>query len=170
MVIRKSALILSIACCGLSISTLGQSKSKTNPGSAPAAQSQSSSAATYRFPTAHMTRQEETYYKIIWGLDSFSVKYIESGELIRFSYRILDADKARPLNDKKLEPSLLDPRAGVKLVVPALENVGFLRQSSTPIPGNTYWMAFSNPGNRVRRGDRVSVIIGTFHIDSLVVQ
>jgi len=40
------------------------------------------------------------------------------------SYHVLDADKAKALNDKKDEPSLIDPQAGVSLVVPALEQVG----------------------------------------------
>jgi len=44
---------------------------------------------------------------------------VEAGEIIRFAYQVLDADKAKMLNDKKLEPSLIDPQAGVRLVVPA---------------------------------------------------
>jgi hypothetical protein len=43
------------------------------------------------------------------------VKYAESGELLRFNYRVLDATKAAPLNDKKFAPALIAPRAGVKL-------------------------------------------------------
>src|SRR5260370_41126247 len=50
---------------------------------------------------------------------SLAVKWTESGEIIRFSYRALDPGKAKPLNDKKSEPSLIDPRAGVSLVVPS---------------------------------------------------
>jgi hypothetical protein len=110
------------------------------------------------------------YYALIWGIDSLSVKYAASGEVIRFSYRVLDANKAKTLNDKKLAPSLIDPRAGVKLVVPSLEKVGQLRQSSTPEVGRSYWMAFSNKGRRVKRGDRVSVVIGKFRVDSLMVE
>jgi hypothetical protein len=110
-----------------------------------------------------------TYYRLVWGVDSLAVKWAESGEVIRFTYRVLDADKATPLNDKKLEPSLVDPRAGVKLVVPALENVGQLRQSVPPESGKAYWMVFSNKGRLVKRGDRVSVVIGTFRADGLVV-
>jgi len=57
---------------------------------------------------------------------------VESGEIIRFVYHVIDADKAKTLNDKKLEPALIDPDKGVKLVVPSLEKVGFfLRQTST---------------------------------------
>ena len=109
------------------------------------------------------------YYTLIWGIDSLSLKYAESGEVIRFSYRVLDPNKARTLNDKKLEPSLIDPEAGVKLVVPSLEKVGQLRQSSTPEAGKSYWMAFSNKGRLVKRGDHVDVVIGPFHAQGLVV-
>jgi len=84
------------------------------------------------------------YLQDVWGIDSLKVKYTESGELIRFSWRVLDAAKATPLNDKAVEPVLFDPQAGVKLVVPQMEKVGKLRQSSTPIEGKSYWMIFSN--------------------------
>lgn len=110
------------------------------------------------------------YYALIWGIDSISVKYTESGEVIRFSYRVLDAHKAKTLNNKKLEPSLIDPRAGVKLVVPSLEKVGQLRQSSTPEPGKSYWMAFSNKGRLVKPGDHVDVVIGPFRAQGLLVE
>jgi hypothetical protein len=82
----------------------------------------------------------------------------------------LDANKAKTLNSKKLEPSLIDPRAGVKLVVPSLEKVGQLRQSSTPEPGKSYWMAFSNKGQLVKPGDHVDVVIGPFRAQGLLVE
>ena len=109
------------------------------------------------------------YYRLIWGIDSPSVKWTESGEIIRFSYRVLDPNKAKALNDKKAEPSLIDPRAGVSLVVPSMEQVGQLRQSADPEEGKSYWMAFSNKGRLVKRGDRVNVVIGQFHAEGLVV-
>jgi hypothetical protein len=102
-------------------------------------------------------------------VDSLAVKWGESGEVIRFTYRVLEPDKARILGDKKLEPSLIDPQAGVKLVVPSLENVGQLRQSAALEAGKSYWMVFSNKGRLVKRGDHVNVVIGTFHADGLVV-
>ena len=109
------------------------------------------------------------YYELVWGVDSLGLKAVESGEVIRFTYRVLDTDKAKALNDKKSEPFLIDPRAGVKLVIPSLEQVGQLRQSSTPEAGKSYWMAFSNKGRLVKRGEQVSVVIGKFRADGLVV-
>jgi hypothetical protein len=117
-----------------------------------------------------LSRRETMYYQGAWGVDSFRVKWAESGELIRFSWRVVDPAKAAALNDKKAEPTLIDPQAGVSLVVPAVSNVGKMRQASTPEAGRSYWMAFSNVGRRVKRGDRVSVVIGKFRAEGLAVE
>jgi hypothetical protein len=109
------------------------------------------------------------FYKAFWGVDSLKVRAAESGELIRFSWRVVDASKAGILNDKRLAPSLEDPQAGVSLVIPSMENIGLLRQTSAAETGKTYWMAFSNKGRRVKPGDRVNVVIGQFRADGLMV-
>jgi len=118
----------------------------------------------------YLPLRAKMYYQGAWGVDSFRVKYTESGEIIRFSYRVVDPEKAAALNDKKSEPTLIDPRAGVSLVVPEVSNVGKMRQTSTPKAGMTYWMAFSNSGRPVKRGDRVDVLIGKFRVTGLEVE
>jgi hypothetical protein len=128
-----------------------------------------SKAAVKRYRPDRFAARAGKYYQLIWGLDSLSVKLVESGEVVRFSYRVLDPDKAKALNDKSSEPSLVDPRAGVKLVVPRMEKIGQLRQTGTPEAGKAYWMAFSNKGRPVKRGDRVDVFIGQFRAQGLVV-
>jgi hypothetical protein len=117
-----------------------------------------------------MPPRARNYYEMLWGVDSFGTKVVESGEMVRFSYRVLDADKAAQLNDKHNQPALIDERAGVKLSVPTLEKVGALRQSTTPEAGKIYWMVFSNKERYVKRGDRVSVVIGKFRVDNLLVE
>jgi hypothetical protein len=109
------------------------------------------------------------YYELNWGIDSIIVKLVESGELVRFSYRVLDPEKARVLNDQRNVAALNDPQAGVSLVVPTMEKVGPLRQSTPPEAGRSYWMTFSNKGRRVARGHRVDVVIGQFKASNLVV-
>jgi len=144
----------------------GQSAQPT----APAAKVTTPAGAPSHYYPNRPPRRETEYYTAIWGVDSFSVKAVESGELIRFAYRVVDGDRAKAINDKKNEAYLISPAAHVKLVVPSLEKVGQLRQSSTPIVGNTYWMAFSNPGRPVKPGDRVDIEIGQFHVQGLLVQ
>ena len=144
------------------------------PAQQPAKGAQSSaqpkpSGKASRYRPDRFAGRAGTYYRMVWGVDSLGVKWGESGEIIRFTYRVLDADKAKVLNDKKFEPSLIDPQAGVKLVVPSMENVGQLRQSAPPEDGKSYWVVFSNKGRLVKRGDHVNVVIGAFHADGLVV-
>jgi len=156
-------LLLSLTAGAIVLSPLEAQSPASKPAAAP-------KPRTSYANEEEMPRRAQEYYAIMWGVDSFSVKAVESGELIRFSYRIVDGERAKPLNDKKLDPYLVSPAAHVKLVVPSLEKVGQLRQSSTPVEGNSYWMAFSNPGRLVKKGDHVNIVIGQFHLDGLVVE
>ena len=129
----------------------------------------SGSGTPVRYMPDRFAGRAGVYYRMVWGVEHLAVKSAESGEVIRFNYTVLDPEKAKTLNDKKSEPILIDPQARVKLVVPSLEKVGQLRQSGTPEAGKAYWMAFSNKGGMVKRGDRVSIVIGRFRADGLVV-
>lgn len=146
---------------------LGQSSvSAANP--TPGSKSAAVGAPT-RYQASRFPGRATAFYGVVWGVDSLNVKAVESGELVRFSYRVLDADKAKMLNDKEVNAFLIAPAAGIRLSIPSLEKVGQLRQSSTPETGKSYWMAFSNPGRRVKHGDRVDVVIGKFRAEGLVV-
>ena len=119
---------------------------------------------------AGVPSRARVHYATLWGVDDLKVRSINSGELIRFDFRVLDATKAQPLNDKKFEPYLVDQTSGVKLVIPTLEKVGQLRQTPTTEVDKVYWMAFSNKGGHVKPGDWVTVVIGNFHADGLIVE
>ncbi|MDE2349281.1 MAG: hypothetical protein KGL92_12340 [Gammaproteobacteria bacterium] len=110
------------------------------------------------------------YYRLVWGIDSLSVTLVGSGEMVRFNYRVLDPARAAVLNDVRAAPSLIDQRARVSLVVPSMDMVGELREKSAPEAGKSYWMTFANTGRPVRRGDRVTVVVGGFRADDLVVR
>jgi len=171
--LAKVVLLAMVVASGIVVLPVAAQSPATKPSvatqSTAAAGQDSAPSAPTRYQPNRFAGRARTYYELVWGVDSLSVKSTESGEVIRFSYRVLDADKANTLNDKKAEPSLIDPQAGVQLVVPSLEKVGKLRQSSAPQAGRSYWMAFSNKGRLVKRGDRVSVVIGQFRADGLVV-
>jgi hypothetical protein len=129
-----------------------------------------STGPSFPYRSRRLTQRASLYYSMVWGVDSLSVKSVESGEIIRFAYRVVDPGKAGMLNDRNIEPSLVDPAAGVSLVIPALEKVGKLRQSNTPEQGRSYWMAFSNRGRHVKPGDRITISIGPFRAEGLIVE
>ena len=172
--IRTWPLLAKVACSVLLLGALDSLSAQTPQPTAPPAQTPVAAKpapATVRTNLAkQVPMRAHMYYQGVWGVDSLTVKYTESGEIIRFSYRVIDPEKAATLNDKKAEPSLIDPQAGVKLVVPQMEKIGALRQSSTPIANKSYWIAFSNSGRRVRPGHRVDVEIGNFRAQGLVVE
>jgi len=113
-----------------------------SPSSGAAADKKKTPPRSSPYAPSRFAGRAGQYYQLIWGIDSISVKLIESGEMVRFSYRIVDPDKARMLNDKRAEA----------------------KQA-----GRSYWMTFSNKGRRVKRGDRVDVVIGQFKASNLVV-
>ncbi|MBB6581486.1 hypothetical protein [Ralstonia solanacearum] len=110
------------------------------------------------------------YYGAVGGVDELSVRLTASGNLIRLSYRVIDPAVAKVLADKNITPYLFGPRSGALLQVPAMDTVGQLRQVGQLEPGRSYWMVFSNKGNLIKPGDRVSVLAGAMHIDGLMVE
>ena len=162
---KVNALLLAFALVG------GAAASSASAQSAPekSAKAVDASVPAHYRPNQPSKRAGE-YFGLIWGVEGLNVKAVESGALIRFSYRVLDPSKAGILNDKKVDAFLIAPALGVRLSVPSLEKVGQLRQGATEEAGKSYWMAFSNPRRTVKRGDRVNIVIGNFHADGLIVE
>lgn len=167
----RNLLLAFVLIAGAFLSTaLAQSPPQSSAPPQGNGKSAAPATAHSRYQPSRFSRRASLYYSQNWGIDSLQVKTVESGELVRFTYRVLDANKAKALNDKKVEPTLIDPEAGVSLVVPSVDKVGKLRQSSDPEADKMYWMAFSNKGRPVKPGHRVNVVIGNFRAEGLVVQ
>ena len=108
-----------------------------------------------------------------WGVEIENVRLSAAGYMLDFRYKVIDPDKAAPLQDFKVKPYLIDEASGAKLIVPSPPKVGALRQrvkSGKPIPGRTYFIIFSNPGRFVRHDNKVTIVIGDFKVDHLVVK
>jgi hypothetical protein len=151
---------------------LAQSPAQTSPPAAAAPSQPSTPAAGPQRTSANrLANRASMYYASVWGIEPVSVKLAESGEMVRFTWRVLDPVKAKPLNDKRVNPELIDPQRGISLVVPSVEQVGMLRQAPDKIEeGKTYWMAFANTGRPVKHGDWVVVKIGSFEAKGLIVE
>jgi hypothetical protein len=119
---------------------------------------------------AKLTPKAQTYYVATYGVDKLRVRYTSSGNLIRFSYRVTNPERAKALADKKSAAYLVAQKNNVVLQIPVMEKIGQLRQAAPPAAGQEYWMVFSNKGNHVKPGDRVNVMIGAFHAEGLVVE
>jgi hypothetical protein len=83
---------------------------------------------------------------------------------------VTDPVRAKALGDIRATPFLYGQRSHAVLHIPVMDKVGQLRQTGAVESGKEYWMVFSNKGDLVRSGDRVSVVIGTFHADGMMVE
>ena len=125
-------------------------------------------ASSYR--PARSPGSAKAYYQSAWGVDNFLVRLTASGNLVRFSYRATDPERARQLGDKLSTAYLVGERSHAVLSVPVMDKVGPLRQTGPAKTGQEYWMVFSNKGQLIKAGDRVAVMIGSFHADGLRVE
>ena len=158
----------------LSLASSQSSEQKTIPAQKPAAAStspaRSASSKVRLMPKTDLPASAKRFYELTWGVDNLGVKAVESGSMLRFTYRVLDASKAKALNDKKATPYLFDLKSRARLEVPSMEKVGQLRQSSPVQDGRTYWMVFANQQRLVKPGTRVDVVIGPFRAQGLLVE
>jgi hypothetical protein len=123
-----------------------------------------------RYQNTRGTEKAQQYYAGVWGVDKLKASSTNSGNLIKFSYRVLQPKRATALGDHENTPELIGIRSNAVLHIPTMEKIGQLRQLSAAEADKEYWMVFSNKGNLVKPGDEVSVIIGRFRADGLIVQ
>nr|WP_150696056.1 hypothetical protein [Pandoraea terrae] len=128
------------------------------------------SASTSPYYPVQLTSVAMAYYDLYGGVEHLRVRRTASGNLVRFSFRVTDPVVASALGDKRATPYLYGQRSHALLQVPVMDKIGPLRQAGPLIGGREYWVVFSNKGDFIRAGDRVNVIIGSFHIDGLLVE
>jgi hypothetical protein len=122
------------------------------------------------YPLTRETEKAHDYYPSAWGVERLQTALTSSGNLVRFTFRVVDPKRAKPLGDHAATPYLYAPRTHAVLQVPVMEKIGQLRQLGNLESNKDYWMVFSNKGSLVRAGDRVNVIIGPFHAEGLLVE
>jgi hypothetical protein len=128
-------------------------------------------ASTGGSPYVRSTQSETAAarYTIEWGVSDMKVRLTSQGTLVRFTYHVVDATKAKALADKAAAPKLFNPRTHAELQIPVMEKIGELRQTTGLESGKDYWMVFSNSGGLVKSGDRVALRAGTFYVEGLLV-
>jgi hypothetical protein len=126
-------------------------------------------ASAKRETPASWNARHGKYFQRNWGVDIVGVRRVASGYMLRFDYRVVDPDRASALTDPKSRPYLIDEATRTALAVPAMENIGELRQVAPLEANRTYYVIFGNPGGLVKHGGRVTLVVGNFRAEGLVV-
>jgi len=105
-----------------------------------------------------------------WGVNIMAVRTTAEGFMLDFRYRVTDPEKSVKLLDRKVTPILVDQKSGAKIPV-VRSRFGPMRQTTTkPTVNRVYTIIFSNPNKSVKKGDKVTVELGEFKAENLVVQ
>jgi hypothetical protein len=108
-----------------------------------------------------------------WGVRPVAIRLTAADYFVDFRYVIIDPEKAKAVlsrSKQNREVFLLDQKTGKKFSVPVTK-VGPLRSTTlSPKKGRQYTILFSNAGKSIKKGDKVSVIIGEFKVENLTVE
>ena len=105
-----------------------------------------------------------------WGIEITSLRLTANDHMIDYRYRVLDSDKATDLFKRQIKPYVIHQDTGKVLAVPETAKLGPLRNSNIPQEGRIYWMFFGNADSLVKADDRVTIVIGEFRVEDLVVE
>lgn len=105
-----------------------------------------------------------------WGIEIVGIRLTGAGHFLDFRYRVVDPEKSKALLDRNTSVYLVHQESGTRLEVPVTK-VGPIRQTTRqPEKGRTYVVLFGNPGNIVKQGHRVTVVMGRFQAENLKVR
>ena len=124
------------------------------------------------FATVDITPEEAKQLADKWGVELLGMRLTTAGYMLDFRFRVLDVDKALPLFDHRIKPHIVAERSNIKLPVPMAAKVGAFRPTNRGKnikSDKTYYMIFGNPDRHVKVGEKVTVVIGDFKVEHLMV-
>jgi hypothetical protein len=103
------------------------------------------------------------------GIKIVSLRPTGGGQMLDLRFQVLDSETAKAALDKNKKAYLLDDKTGKTLPVPVTK-AGPMRQTTLkPEAGRIYFILFSNPSRMVKDGGSVSLVIGDFRKDGIMV-
>jgi hypothetical protein len=126
-------------------------------------------AAPAPLPVTPTANELETRF----GIRVESLRRSSAGAMLDLRYRVVDAEKAGPMLNGKIQPFLLDAVRGARLGVPDTPVLGRIRQTARNnkiMLDRSYFVMFGNPGKAVQSGDTVTLLLGDVKLTDLRVQ
>jgi hypothetical protein len=88
------------------------------------------------------------------------------GGLVDLRFKVVDAQRATALHDERTPPAVVDEESGL-VVHELLMNHS---HTGTYQTGVTYYLVFTNPGNWIHRGSKVTVLLGNAQVEHVMVK
>jgi hypothetical protein len=105
-----------------------------------------------------------------WGLKIMSLRLTAGGHLLDLRYKVIDPAKAGEVLKKKSKAYITDQKTGKTVTVP-ITKAGPLRQTTLkPQANRIYFALFTNSGGLIKEGGKVTVAMGEFKMENVVVE
>jgi hypothetical protein len=115
------------------------------------------------------SQSERSLLEADWGIKVEYARLSVGGYMIDFRFRVLDAAKAAQIFDRKIMPQLIDQATGARFIVPNPPKIGQLRSGGNIKEGTIYFIFFANPAKYVKSGDKITIVVGDFKVQDIVV-
>jgi hypothetical protein len=157
--------VLAAVLCAFGVLPTAVHAASNKPMPAPA-----TPAAVSISKRARYNQKEEIYFERRYGIGQLRVSSIAAGASLEFRCQVLDAQKAKALDDRRVAPVVIERKSGKKLSLATTGSDGNPVARVTPEAGRENSLVFGNPGMLVKPGNMVDLIIGTVHISGLIVE
>jgi hypothetical protein len=105
------------------------------------------------------------------GIKVEAIRWSADGYMLDFRYRVVDPEKALLIMDRAVKPYIIDEASGARFLIPSSPKVGPMRQTTRrPEAGRMYWLLFANPAKYIKPGNQVTVVVGDYRLEHLVVE
>jgi hypothetical protein len=88
------------------------------------------------------------------------------GGLLDLRFQVLDPNRANSLHDAATPPAVVDEATGLVVRDLLMSHAHTGKYTA----GETYYLVFENPGNWIRRGAKVTVLLGQAQVEHVVVR
>jgi len=105
------------------------------------------------------------------GIRVENVRLTAANYMLDFRYTVTDPEKAAEIINRKIQPVLIDEASGAAMAVTSTSKLGALRHTGNNlIAGRRYFALFANPGQYIKSGSKVTVVMGDFRLEDLIVE
>ncbi|RJR42036.1 MAG: hypothetical protein C4576_16865 [Desulfobacteraceae bacterium] len=122
-----------------------------------------------------MDRVAETGLKVgeaeeKWGIKPLAVRLTGADHFLEFRYKVVDEEKAKPVLDRRKKALLRDQETGAIFDV-TMTKMGAMRgNTKDPKLGKQYFILFTNAGQGIKRGHKVTVVIDECSVEGMKVE
>ncbi|OHB78722.1 MAG: hypothetical protein A2Z25_15210 [Planctomycetes bacterium RBG_16_55_9] len=120
-------------------------------------------------PVENEVKSDASLLEEKWGIKIEAAMLSAGGYMIDFRFRVLDAAKAAQIFDRKIMPYMIDQQTGATFIVPSPPKIGPLRAGRNIKENKVYFIIFANPARYVKSGSKITVVVGDFKVQDIVV-